>query len=163
MVFLLVFHNDPERPPHAFLLQRVSDRVLVTNLQLFHRSPPPSYSAGRERRLLSRRLTCSCPASACTPACGPPDQSFYGLRLPHRTLSPVVEAKCLVGKVADPDCGHSDQSFRRRFMCVCQTRTAQILDPPQPLCPQDQALCRCLALCFRPTAPASAYPFDRVR
>src|SRR5712691_4535721 len=99
MVFLLVFHNDPERPPHAFLLQRVSDRVLVTNLQLFHRSPPPSYSAGRERRLLSRRLTCSCPASACTPACGPPDQSFYGLRLPHRTLSPVVEAKCLFVKL----------------------------------------------------------------
>src|SRR5712691_1748663 len=101
MVFLLVFHNDPERPPHAFLLQRVSDRVLVTNLQLFHRSPPPSYSAGRERRLLSRRLTCSCPASACTPACGPPDQSFYGLRLPHRTGVQVLEESSSPGHAYD--------------------------------------------------------------
>src|SRR6266851_5311353 len=87
MVFLLVFHNDPERPPHAFLLQRVSDRVLVTNLQVSHRSPPPSYSDGRERRMLSRRLTSPCPASACTPAWGPPGQSFYGLRLPHRAMA----------------------------------------------------------------------------
>src|SRR5712692_3204614 len=104
MVFLLVFHNDPERPPHAFLLQRVSDRVLVTNLQLFHRSPPPSYSAGRERRLLSRRLTSPCPASACTPACGPPGQSFYGLRLPHRDLLSGREDLAGLGHVSPAQC-----------------------------------------------------------
>src|SRR6266508_4274993 len=93
MVFLLVFHNDPERPPHAFLLQRVSDRVLVTNLQVFHCSPPPSYSDGRERRMLNRRLTSSCSASACTPVCGPLGQWFYGLRLPHRVGVQIVEER----------------------------------------------------------------------
>jgi len=43
MILLLVFHNDRERPQQAFLLERISDRELMTNLQLFHRSPPPHH------------------------------------------------------------------------------------------------------------------------
>src|SRR2546430_2022153 len=133
MVFLLVFHNDPERPPHAFLLQRVSDRVLVTNLQVFHRSPPPSYSAGRERRMLSRRLTCPCPASACTPVCGPPDQSFYGLRLPHRVLSQVAQTERLGGEISNPNGNDPDEPFLCRSVRLHQIGAAASGDQAEPL------------------------------
>jgi hypothetical protein len=44
MVFLLVFHNDRECAPQSFLLERIRDRGLVSNVQLFHRSPPDLHS-----------------------------------------------------------------------------------------------------------------------
>jgi hypothetical protein len=50
-----VFHNDPERSQYPFLLQRIGDHKLMTNPQLFHRSPPPLYSDGRELCVLSRK------------------------------------------------------------------------------------------------------------
>src|SRR5713101_5689478 len=146
MVFLLVFHNDPERPPHAFLLQRVSDRVLVTNLQVSHRSPPPSYSDGRERRMLSRRLTSPCPASACTPAWGPPGQSFYGLRLPHRVLSQVAQTECLVGEVPHANGHDPNQSFLCRPVRLYQIGAVESDYHAESFCPEIQALSQCAPL-----------------
>ncbi len=61
------------------MLQPVSDRVLGTNLQVFHRSPPFRYAAGGEPRKLGGQTAPACPASADTPACGPLGQWFYGL------------------------------------------------------------------------------------
>jgi hypothetical protein len=52
MVILLMFQNNPERSQEAFVLQGVSDEVLVTNGQVFHSIPPPChYGGGRILRL----------------------------------------------------------------------------------------------------------------
>jgi hypothetical protein len=40
MIFLLLFQNDRERAPDPFLVQRVRDRVLMSNGQALHGSPP---------------------------------------------------------------------------------------------------------------------------
>src|SRR5262245_47201564 len=50
MIVLLMFHNDRECTPQPFLLERIRDRGLVPNEQVFHRSPPDLHSDGRERR-----------------------------------------------------------------------------------------------------------------
>src|SRR5580765_1480318 len=41
MLVLLVIHYDREGAPQSFLAERIRDRGLMTNVQLFHRVPPP--------------------------------------------------------------------------------------------------------------------------
>src|ERR1043166_4612820 len=45
--FLLVFHDGYERAPQPFLAERIRDRGLMANVQLFHRPPPSPYCGGR--------------------------------------------------------------------------------------------------------------------
>lgn len=40
MTVLLVCQNDPERLEEALRLERVGDRLLLANVQGFHRAPP---------------------------------------------------------------------------------------------------------------------------
>lgn len=89
-MILLVLDNDREGAPQPFLAERVRDRGLGPNVQLFHRAPPSPHFAGRARE---RRNGISPAYSAATssPAFGPPGQSFYGLRLPHRTVLSLVQ------------------------------------------------------------------------
>jgi hypothetical protein len=47
MIVLLVFHYDRECAPQPFLPERIRDRGLVPNLQLFHWAPPSPHFAGR--------------------------------------------------------------------------------------------------------------------
>jgi len=42
-----VFHDGYERAPQPFLAERIRDRGLMANVQLFHRPPPSPYCAGR--------------------------------------------------------------------------------------------------------------------
>jgi hypothetical protein len=49
MMILLVIKNDRECAPQPFLLERIRDRGLVPNVQLFHRTPPSPHFAGRVR------------------------------------------------------------------------------------------------------------------
>jgi hypothetical protein len=42
-----VFHKDRECAPQAFRLERIRNRGLVPNVQLFHRAPPSPHFAGR--------------------------------------------------------------------------------------------------------------------
>src|SRR4030095_1043145 len=49
MMLLLVLHYGRERAPQPFLLERVRNRALVPNAQLFHWAPPFSHCAERAR------------------------------------------------------------------------------------------------------------------
>jgi hypothetical protein len=49
MMLLLVLHYGRERAPQPFLLERVRNRGLVPNAQLFHWAPPFSHCAERAR------------------------------------------------------------------------------------------------------------------
>jgi hypothetical protein len=42
-----MFHNDRECAPQPFLPERIRDRGLVANVQLFHRAPPSPHCAGK--------------------------------------------------------------------------------------------------------------------
>jgi len=76
---LLVIHYDRECAPQPFLPERIRDRGLVPNVQLFHRAPPSLHCAGsaRERR---NHLTSAYSAATSSPVSEPPGQSFCGLR-----------------------------------------------------------------------------------
>jgi len=47
---LLVFEDELERSQEALPLERIGDRKLMANVQVFHLSPPPDHCGG-ERRL----------------------------------------------------------------------------------------------------------------
>ena len=49
-MILLVIHYDREGAPQPFVAERLCDRGLVPNVQLFHRAPPSLHSAGRTRK-----------------------------------------------------------------------------------------------------------------
>jgi hypothetical protein len=81
MAILLVFHNDAKCSEQTFMLERVYDRELVTNFQVFHNLPPPLQYDGERARRLKSETAFAWLAAACTPGYGTPDQLFYGLRL----------------------------------------------------------------------------------
>jgi hypothetical protein len=98
MLVLLVIQNDRECTPQPFLLKPIRDRGLVSNLQLFHRTPPFPHCAGIEQE--RRNLTTSVYfAATSSPAYEPPGQSFYRLRLPHRRDLSAAQAKVWLGAV----------------------------------------------------------------
>jgi hypothetical protein len=64
MTILLLFQYDSERALDPFLLERVGDRVLRPNPQLFHRVPPRLHCDGAEQQGLKTRISWTFPASA---------------------------------------------------------------------------------------------------
>jgi hypothetical protein len=53
-----VFENDLDRPQQTLSLKSVRDRQLLTNPQVFHRSPPP-WNFGGERTMEANQETAS--------------------------------------------------------------------------------------------------------
>jgi hypothetical protein len=84
--FSLVFQNNPKCPEQALLLEVVSNSLFVVNVQVFQGFPPPAHYDGEKPIQLRHETLAASPASACTPVCGTPGQSFYGLRQQHQLL-----------------------------------------------------------------------------
>jgi hypothetical protein len=118
MLVLLVIHNDRECTPQPFLLKPIRDRGLVSNLQLFHRTPPFPHCAGIEQE--RRNLTTSVYfAATSSPAYEPPGQSFYRLRLPHRRDLSAAQARVWLGGLFVPKTTSAVGTFTLRIVRAC--------------------------------------------
>jgi hypothetical protein len=132
-MILLGLHDDREGAPQPFLAERIRDRALVPNVQLFHRAPPSPHFAGRARKRRNRLISASSAATS-SPASGLPDQSFYGLRLPHRRDLSVAQARVGLGQLFVSKTTRPVGAFTLRVICAP-------VNPTDRLCARTNYLC----------------------
>lgn len=79
------------------------------------------------------------------------DQRYHPFRRRHHhhlsetvergAVPQIAEAKCVVGKITDPDCHDSDESFLCRLVSVHQTGNAERDNQAEPLRLENETVC----------------------